>query len=243
MDASGNYTAQRMSNLAKTAPGRVSFQPELRNRVGSALAFGVRANFACLRNPTGWHLGCLGGWLLLALLCIPAGAADSPLSGSRMADVTMPFYLGAEQEPSAVLRAEKVFRDYQRRGFFRIGLLPMAVLEGVVIEVRHPAQIGASLGQLQQWLRRDATGCLELRRVRIVLDQTPARSLEAGCARPLPDGAWQLLGGVRWEAGTNLLQAASATLQVTGERAGRLILATAPPQTNDFLLSSPISNP
>jgi hypothetical protein len=61
----------------------------------------------------------------------------------------------------------------------------------------------------------------------------------------LDSGRWQLAGGVRLVSGSNEIHAESATLQVSGARAGELILQTTPPTTNTFLFSSiaPIPTP
>jgi len=48
----------------------------------------------------------------------------------------MPVYLKSESLPVAVFRANRIYHDHQRKGFFRIGGLPLLVLEGLSLELR-----------------------------------------------------------------------------------------------------------
>ena len=140
----------------------------------------------------------------------------------------MPVYQKFGTEPVAVCRAERVFSDYQRRGFFRIGVLPLLVFDGLQIEVRDPARVSsilssvsgrfASKGQIKKAVEgRDFTlrfasessGRLRARRVR----------LERGTEWHLQDGTVDQLGG-------EAVSFSRATLTVTGANAGEVVCET-----------------
>jgi hypothetical protein len=59
---------------------------------------------------------------------------------------------------SAVLRVDSISSEFQRRGFFRIGILPVLVVDGVVLEFRQLDDIGKILGRVPQYLRQGQVG-------------------------------------------------------------------------------------
>lgn len=155
------------------------------------------------------------------------------LSGNfRIHDALFPFYAGAEPKLCTVVRVEDIYTDCERRGFFRIGILPLEVMEGVGIEIRNPETAGDGLAQLHHWLESQGARRVELRRVKFLVDSTVTNRVEAGRIRVAADGTWQLLDGVKLVSGTNETKAARATLQISGEQAGELVLETQPPATN-----------
>ena len=174
----------------------------------------------------------------ISLLLLSTGQAQLGsgfLSGNWKArNVVIPFYTGTEQQPSVVFRAERIYTDYQRKGFFRIGALPVGVMEGVTFEVRSIESLTNSLVQLHRWLGPQAAKRLELRRASIQIAQTATDCLQVGRVHVAPGGKWELLDGVSYSAGTNQLRARSATLQVVGERTGQLVMATSPPLTKNL---------
>jgi hypothetical protein len=154
-----------------------------------------------------------------------AGEVLPPGGGAK--GVVVPLYVAGQAEPAAVLRIEKVYTDFQRRGFFRIGLLPMLVAEGVEVELRSQEHILAALKQVGDYLqRRGRATTLELRRVVIELPGRSAPRLEAGRVRFRPEGSWELAGGVRWRGASAEVQASSGTFCPAGDRAGQLLMAT-----------------
>jgi hypothetical protein len=62
--------------------------------------------------------------------------------------VVVPVYLQFDPEPVAVFRAERVFSDYQTKGFFRIGALPLTVMEDLSIELKDPSRLPMALTAL-----------------------------------------------------------------------------------------------
>lgn len=140
----------------------------------------------------------------------------------------MPFYSGHDLKPVAVVRVERICREYKRHGFFRIGLLPQVIAEGVIFEVRRPDQMTNVLRELPSRLFAiHNEGAVEIRgmTLRSEGDLTPllyARSLLFNQA-----GHWQLRDGILSKAGMAPIPFARATLEPTGPATGRFCCATA----------------
>src|SRR5690242_15914382 len=167
----------------------------------------------------------LPNWLFIALV---TGVPHTPMHGQQglghseavsivgMKNAAVAFYVGEEQEPAAVLRVRQIHRDYQRKGFFRIGLLPMAAFEGVRVEIYHPESAASSLVQCHEWLNSRSGGRLELRDVRLAVIGHTTNWLACGVARPSADGRWELSEGVTFASDTRQIQAVNAVLQAVG---------------------------
>jgi hypothetical protein len=155
--------------------------------------------------------------------------------------LTIPRYSETDKTLYAVISVDKVYTEYEKRGFFHIGALPVGVLEGITYEVKDPAPAAKNLARLRSWLGGDTGNHLELRGIKLVA--SPVSRLEGGRLQFLDNERWQLTGGVRWISGANEVRAASATLWVAGARAGELILQTTPPTTNTFLFGNISPNP
>ena len=149
-------------------------------------------------------------------------APASPWSSAK--GVVFPFYAPGSSEPVVTFKAERIFHDHERRGFFRIGLLPLTVGDGVTVELFQPAAASQHLARLKEWVNPGAAGVVELRRVQFKLPGEPIRELSAGRIRLGKDGAWQLLDGVVWRSGAKVWQAEEAKLHITGPQAGQLVL-------------------
>ena len=173
--------------------------------------------------------------LSLALPAHAQSAADL-LSGRLSArGIVTTFYEGTEQPPSLVVRIESVHTDYQRKGFFRIGLLPVGVMEGIAFELNHPDNATNSLALLLQWLGPHSAKTLELRRLTLLVPVGATNRLESARARVGAGGKLDLFDGVSLVSGTNQLRAARGALQIAGAHAGELVLETVPPCTNNLL--------
>ncbi len=144
------------------------------------------------------------------------------------------LYSGTEAEPAAVVRLDRVYTDYERKGFFRIGILPIGVMEGVTFELQHPESVTNGLAQVDKWLGARAARRLELRRVSFLVSAPTTNRLDTGRVRPAADGKLALLDGVNFLSGTNQVRAARGVLQVAGEEVGQLVLETTPPWTNNL---------
>ncbi len=158
----------------------------------------------------------------------------------RIQDAVIPVYAGDGLEPAAVVRADSVHTEFERKGFFRIGVLPVAVMEGVTIEVRQPERAAESLAQVSRWFEGGGVKRMELRRVKFRIAPSSANCLEAGRGAFIAGGCLELLDDVRFGSGTNVICAPRATLQVTGRNAGQIVLLTTPPRTNNFFLIPPV---
>jgi hypothetical protein len=139
-------------------------------------------------------------WLLAALLPVSLAtgwSSDTP-GRSRSVKVrgaVMPIYDEA-QRLLAVLRLESEFPDFQTRGFFRIGVLPMTVIEGARLEIVGTNGLArkffAASTRLQ---KRFPGGAIELKRFSVRLPNNSEPFLVVTSAQP-SIGGWNLRGGV-----------------------------------------------
>src|ERR1019366_4949309 len=154
--------------------------------------------------------------------------------GCSLTGGVIDLYGGADVRPVLRVRLDKVYTDYERKGFFRIGLLPIGVLEGVTFQVEHPDSVTNSLGQMYRWLGGKSARRLELRRVTFLVLGAVTNRLEAGRGRVVAEGKLDLLDGVSFVSGTTQMRAGRARLQITGQQAGQIILEASPPWTNNL---------
>ncbi len=197
------------------------------------LAMQDRGRFNAARETMRLLIASLFGCLAL----FQAGAestVDLVAGGFRLKGAVIHLYSGAEAEPAAVIRLDKVYTDYQSKGFFRIGLLPIGVMEGVTFELHHPGSVTNGLTRLHQWLGANAAKRLELRRINFLVPGPVTNRLEASRARVAAGGNLEMFDGVRFVSGTNQIQAMRGMLQITGLQAGLLVMATTPPWTNNL---------
>jgi hypothetical protein len=160
-----------------------------------------------------------------------------------MRGVILGFHVETQREPVALVRVGRIYKDYERKGFFRIGVLPVLAMDDVSVEIRDPALVTTGLAQFQAWLGSHSKHNVELRRLRVRVGSFPTNRLESGRALITRDGEWELVDGVAFFSGTNRTSVARATLELTGERPGRLILSTTPALiTNLFFFSPPIQS-
>lgn len=180
----------------------------------------------------------LTGSIAFHLVGLAKGQFVSDLLSGRMKarGVVVPFFAGQEQTPSMIMRADRIYTDYERKGFFRIGILPIGVMEGVTFEILHPESATNSLAQLHRWLGPQAAKRLEFRKVNFLPFAGSTNHLASGRVRFVPGGRWELLDGVHLFSGTNQVEARHATLQVAGKQTGQLIMATDPPFTNNLFV-------
>ena len=54
---------------------------------------------------------------------------------------TFPVYTDSARDPAAVLYIADLRADFQRKAFFRIGLLPMAVMTGLRVRIRSAEEV------------------------------------------------------------------------------------------------------
>jgi hypothetical protein len=176
---------------------------------------------------------------LLCFVLTKAGAqsvSDLLQQGVSVRRAVVPLYTTGSFKLSAVVRVDRAYMDYQRKGFFRIGMFPVGVLDGVTFEARDTADPFASLASMRRWLGTRAGQRIEMRRVKLLF--SPTNRLEAGLARCVAGDRWELLNGVRFVSGAGEIRAPRATLELGAPQGGRVVLETVPRTTNTFLASA-----
>ena len=190
------------------------------------------------------------GLVCLGLVVLP-GAANGqglPLSSrTKINGVVIPIFLEDNRPAAAVLKVDKIHTEYQRRGFFRIGLLPLVVMEGVKIDFRQANAASSALARLPKEMKPWAgSRMLELRDVKFAFRAEPKERLRAGKMRWLENGQWQLSNGVTIQMTPNEVQVQQALLQIAGPSAGTV--AWGPPNASSsfnlfaFNLKTPATN-
>ena len=186
-----------------------------------------------------WHLL---AFVVLAVSCHCPSAECAPLfqHGLELRGVVVPFAVEGSREPSSILRVQRVFTDYETKGFFRIGVLPIEVMQGVALEVRQPRELASALADLHQWLGAKTAKRLELRDLSVVLPVSGGTTnrLEATRVRVLNTGRWEFLDSVTYSSGADRVSASRGSLQLTGPNSGLLMLQTTPTLATNLLLIS-----
>jgi|GEM_PF-1037142 len=137
----------------------------------------------------------------------------------------------------AVAKVDRAFMGYERHGFFRIGTMPLVILQNVQFEVRDTARAADALENLHRWFQPQATRRLEMRHLCITC--APDVELDAGQARLLTNGVLELSKNVRLKTGNDEQKSSQAFLQVTGCLAGQIVICSTPASTNNILAVKP----
>lgn len=167
-------------------------------------------------------------FLLAALGLAWAGSAAEPpgktpsYQKNKLKGVIIPFYQGSPPQLAARFRVERVFTDYQRKGFFRIGVLPFLVAEGVSIEVRNTETMGEALEKLRGWAEVGKGRKLaEMRNVTFSFFGDEDKGLQATRVQLENDGQWAMTG-VQFRLGKEIKTIGAARMQVSGADAGMI---------------------
>ena len=112
-------------------------------------------------------------------------------AGYSLQHAVIPIYSETNRQLSTIIRVDKAYLDYERKGFFHIGILPMGALEGVTFEVRTPGSARQTLQEMGRWLGGGAGNRVELRQVKFVFQ---TNTLEAGRVQARSRDRWELLG-------------------------------------------------
>jgi hypothetical protein len=149
------------------------------------------------------------------------------------------LYGESELEPVAVFRAERIFSDYQRRGFFRIGALPLLVFDGLSIELHDPTQVSKALASLGARFdaRGDARKAVEGRDFCLSFVPEQDGRLRARRVRLESTTAWHLQEGTVHQAGAAPMPFRQGNLTITGPQAGQLTCETTNGTVHIHLLS------
>jgi len=150
------------------------------------------------------------------------------VTGLEVESLVQHFYFEREPEPCATLQVDSIHKDFERKGFFRIGVLPLVAMEKFQFEISKPELAAYGFDQIQAWIKSAHGGNrVELRNVSFIVGASASSELTCERLRFGSGGEWELLDGVNLRAGTNELHALKATLQVGGPDSGRLILKDA----------------
>jgi hypothetical protein len=185
----------------------------------------------------------LAGFVLLGSIP-PSNAQHSRewiASGSIVQKAEFPLY-STNRELLAVVHVDRAYVDHERKGFFKIGTLPLAAFENVRVDVRDHNRLQDALLSFHSFLNPGNKNRLEIRRLTILVENEPR--IQAGLARSSAEGQWELTREITWTDSAAKVTAPQATLQISGPSAGRLILHTSPPTTNQlFTVSQTASLP
>src|SRR5688572_18044946 len=160
--------------------------------------------------------------LLSLILCGQTVGSELEIAG-----VTYPFYAPGGSEPAVLIHVERVHKDYQRRGFFRIGALPMVAADTVTVRIAQPDHALTALAKLDARLRQiGQVKAVEWRRVDFIFGSESTPRLRATRMQVSRGQTWEFLDGVRLNTLTNEIRFARAILHVAGARAGQITART-----------------
>lgn len=162
-------------------------------------------------------------WLFMFGFC-------ATVHGQKVAGLAFPIGEPADH-PAAKIKIEEISQGSQKRGFFRISILPLMVVKGVEIRLLRP-EIGV-LTEIQNTLRTmlklDAQ---EFQSVAIFCGDEPTPRLLAEVATPI-EGSWALKR-VRVKTPSGFRESPDGTLHLTGANSGRLSPRIGEPITLDL---------
>ena len=149
-------------------------------------------------------------------------------------NVTLTEY--GDVEPIFKVHAARFFLDHEKLGFFRLGLAPIEVAQGVQLQIESAGRLSNALAKLSSWnLSAFKARRWEIRDLAISLFGEKEPRLRATTARAGASGAW-VLSQVSVTGGPPGL-ISKATLQTTGPAAGRLCWNGANQEHEFFVLN------
>ena len=185
----------------------------------------------CISSITG--NSCLIGVLVCAALTLSTVASslnDDFEHAYKASKIEIPLYLkcpGNHAETTfeigAVICIENLDKDFQRRGFFRIGVLPLLVLNGMTIEVLDTRRTAEAFAKANAKLkaRRKSGACVEGRSFSVCFGNEPNATLQAAVVHFRDEETWALDdGSIEAEGSTHRFK--TAVFHVEGNQAGEL---------------------
>ena len=166
-----------------------------------------------------WSGECMTICLIVLWMQAPGQIHAGGLFGSAAEHVTLTEY--DDVQPVCKIQAARIFVDHEKWGFFRLGLVPLAVVQSAHVQIASADRLTNALASLNSWkLSSGGLRRLEIRDLEISLfgDKTPR--LRAATARPNASGALDL-SKVSLTGGPTV-SISKATLQMIGPDAGRL---------------------
>jgi hypothetical protein len=163
----------------------------------------------------------LGVAVAWAALELRMGAAE--MVGATANNVTISDYSPNDLSLLAKIHADRIFADYERRGFFRIGLLPIPVVENVQMQIKSADCLTNGLFALHFWEQPEiGVRRLEFRKLEIAFFGEKQPRLRAVSARVGRDGTIELSTVSLPDSIEHQIPIPHATLQVAGSSAGWL---------------------
>ena len=157
-------------------------------------------------------------WMSLIPVVSVAG-----LAGTTANEVTLSEYDSKDLSLVFQVHAARIFTDYERRGFFRIGLLPIPVVEDIQIQIQSADCLTNALFALRSW-NQPSVGVrrLELRNLEIKLFGEKQSRLRAVTARVGQNDTVELSTVSVIGIAGQQASIPKATLQIAGSSAGCL---------------------
>lgn len=157
-------------------------------------------------------------WMSLTPVVSVAG-----LAGATANEITLSEYGSKDLSLVFQVHAARIFTDYERRGFFRIGLLPIPVAEDVQVQIQSADCLTNALFALRSW-NQPSVGVrrLELRNLEIKLFGEKQSRLRAVTARVGQNGTVELSTVSVFGIAGQQASIPKATLQIAGSSAGCL---------------------
>lgn len=181
-------------------------------------------------------------WICTAFLYLWAMAFAvnaSSLIGITANDLTLCEYNNKDLSKIVQVHADRMFVDYERLGFFRIGVLPKLVFENIQIEIQSAETLTNVLGHLQTWKSSTAISQrLELKNVEIkIIGETHPR-LSAATAHILKGNAIELFCVSLRYPDAQPIFIPKAILHLTGPSLGKLCWNSAGKPAEVFVFNS-----
>jgi hypothetical protein len=182
----------------------------------------------------------VGVWCLV----FPPEANAAGLAGGTAQGVEIAEYGLTDLSPVAKIHADRIFTDYERHGFFRIGLLPILVVENVELQISAAGSLTNALSALREW-RQPSVGIrrLELRNLEITIVGEAQPRLRALRARISNDSSLELFSISLPSSERQPIIFGKGSLQIAGSSAGRLFWKDAGRTDELFPLNPKIKEP
>jgi hypothetical protein len=167
-----------------------------------------------------WHfiiaIFCFG----LGMLAVKTARAQMPF-GQSLDDSTMEEYSGSQL--AGRIHITHTYVDHQRFGFFKLGIAPVPVAEGVTIQIRSACSLTNVLEAMASWnISTAKLKHLEFRNLEISLLSEQQPRLRADKARLVQPDVLELSHVSVSNSSQTAVAIRKATLQVSGPDCGRL---------------------
>jgi len=161
---------------------------------------------------------------LIFLLTVASVSLKSTVAAAGLDEIAptgeATFYEYKGLSPVVEVHAANIFSDYEHWGFFRIGILPMAVADHVQVKIQSAQYLTNALAEVKLW--HQASRQLEIRNLEIWLCGEKEPRLRAALARIGRDGALKLSDVTFSDDGGGQRSLPKATMQIGGPSVGYL---------------------